>query len=326
LFVYLLRRIVNYVILTAVASSLAYVLASKSLDPGQKFEFKHPRPSQHSIDIYLNRLGMDPRKSLASRTWTWFTHALHGNLGLGVDNQPVAHKLWVRMGVSLELLLIGSILGILVGIVLGVLAAVRQYSAVDVGVSYASYVIFAMPTFVMGIIAMILATKLNSALGHHLINFAGQYSAQVKPGFWPHLEDRASHLTLPTIVLLLTSAASFSLYQRSTMLDVLGADYIRTARAKGRTRRSALIRHGVRVALIPMSVFFAYSFGLLVTGATFLEIVFGWHGMGELAIQAIQTNDVNAVAGSTLYVAVLILCSSTLSEILYAALDPRARR
>jgi peptide/nickel transport system permease protein len=110
------------------------------------------------------------------------------------------------------------------------------------------------------------------------------------------------------------------------MLDVLGADYIRTARSKGLTRRKALIRHGVRVALIPMSTFFAYSFGTLIAGATLLEIVFSWHGMGELAIKSIQNQDVNLVAGSTLFVAVLILCSSTLSEILYAALDPRVRR
>jgi peptide/nickel transport system permease protein len=110
------------------------------------------------------------------------------------------------------------------------------------------------------------------------------------------------------------------------MLDVLGADYIRTARAKGRTRNSALIRHGVRVALIPMSTFFAYSFGTLVTGSTLLEIIFSWHGMGEQAIQSIQQNDINGVAGATFFVAILILCSSTLSEVLYAALDPRVRR
>ncbi|WP_354002880.1 ABC transporter permease [Microbacterium elymi] len=127
-------------------------------------------------------------------------------------------------------------------------------------------------------------------------------------------------------MLAIAGAASYSRYQRNTMLDVLGADYIRTARSKGRTRGSALVRHGVRIALIPMSTFFAYSFGTLVAGSAMLEIVFSWHGMGEMTIQSIQQNDINSVAGSTLFVAILILCSSTLSEILYAALDPRVRR
>jgi len=323
---YIIRRVLNYLILTAVASCLAYILASETLNPALKFASKHPRPSQAVIDHYLDGMGLDPRKSILSRTLSWFGHIFKGDLGIGANNESITHELWSRMGVSLELLLIGSVIGIVLGVALGVWGAVKQYSFSDQTVGVLSYIIFAMPTFVMGILAMTAATELNRLIGHNLINFAGEYSASVNGGFWPHFEDRLSHLILPTIVLVLGSAASFSRYQRSTMLDVLGADYIRTARAKGRTRGSALLRHGVRVALIPMSTFFAYSFGLLVTGATYLEIVFGWHGMGELAITSILNNDVNAVAGSTLYVSVLILCSSLLSEVLYAALDPRARR
>jgi peptide/nickel transport system permease protein len=121
------------------------------------------------------------------------------------------------------------------------------------------------------------------------------------------------------------SAASYSRYQRSVMLDVLGADYIRTARSKGLERGPALFRHGVRIALIPMSTFFAYSFGTLVAGSAMLEIVFSWRGMGQFLLQAVNTNDVNAAAGSTLFVAILVLLSSTFSEIIYAALDPRVR-
>lgn len=324
--VHLVKRVANYVILTAVATCLAYVLASNTLNPAAKFEGKHPRPPQSSIDNYLDRLGANPHVPITERTWHWFTGVLHGDLGIGVNNQSVAHDMWIRMGVSLQLLLIGSILGILLGIALGVWGAVKQYSFSDTAISVASFVIFATPVFVLGILAMIIMTNINRAVGHNIINFAGQYTVHVEGGWWPHFVDRLKHLTLPTIVLVLTSAATYSRYQRSTMLDVLGADYIRTARAKGRRRTSALIRHGVRVALIPMSVFLAYSFGLLVTGATFLEKIFGWHGMGEFALNAVLNNDINQVAGSTLYVAVLVLFSSTLSEVLYAALDPRVRR
>ncbi|GAA3761542.1 ABC transporter permease [Microbacterium kribbense] len=324
--IYIVRRIINYLILTAVASSLAYMLASTGLNPVWQFENRHPRPPQSSIDQLLNNWGVNPHVPLIERTWTWFTNIFRGDLGLTVGNQPVLQQIGIRAGVSLQLLLVGAILGAILGVVLGVWGAVRQYKASDQIVTLASYVVFATPVFVMAILFMIVATYLNQALGFQLITFSGQYSASTPPDFWSQFGDRISHATLPTLVLAIAGAASYSRYQRSTMLDVLGADYIRTARSKGRTRGSALVRHGVRIALIPMSTFFAYSFGTLVAGSAMLEIVFSWHGMGELAIQSIQQNDINAVAGSTLFVAILILCSSTLSEILYAALDPRVRR
>ncbi|HWM33233.1 MAG TPA: ABC transporter permease [Pseudolysinimonas sp.] len=324
--VYLLRRVLNYSILTAVVSSLAYVLASLTLNPVHDLESRHPRPPQHVIDNKLDLLGANPDVPLIERTWTWFINIFHGDLGLTVSNHPVTDQLITRGGVSLQLLLVGSIIGAILGVILGVWGAVRQYRASDQVVTYASYLIFATPTFVMGILLMIAATQFNNAIGTQLITFSGQFSADAPTDFWGNLGDRLSHLLLPTIVLILGAAASYSRYQRNAMLDVLGADYIRTARAKGRTRSSALVRHGVRVALIPMSTFFAYSFGTLIAGATLLELVFSWHGMGEQAVQSIQTSDINSIAGATLFVSVLILCSSTLSEVLYAALDPRVRR
>jgi len=178
---------------------------------------------------------------------------------------------------------------------------------------------------VIGVLLMIAATLLNDAVGSQLISFTGEYSAGLTGTWWDLTVDRGVHLLLPTIALVLIGAASYSRYQRSVMLDVLSADYIRTARSKGRSRNSALVRHGVRVALIPMSTFFAYSFGTLVSGSIMLEIVFSFHGMGEFTLQAINQSDINAVAGSTLFLAVLVLFSSTLSEVLYAALDPRVR-
>lgn len=323
---YIIRRVFNYAILTAVASCLAYMLASIGLNPAAPYENRHPKPPQSSIDQMLNAWGVNPKVPLVQRTWTWFTNLFHGDMGLTISNQPVTQQLAVRAGVSLQLLLAGAILGAILGVVLGVWGAVRQYRASDQIVTVLSYIVFATPVFVMAILFMILATDFNNLIGQPLIVFSGQYSGDTPPGFWPMFTDRVSHALLPTLVLAIAGAASYSRYQRSTMLDVLGADYIRTARSKGRTRGSALVRHGVRIALIPMSTFFAYQFGTLVAGSAMLEIVFSWHGMGELTIQSVQQQDINSVAGSTLFFAVLILCSSTLSEIMYAALDPRVRR
>jgi peptide/nickel transport system permease protein len=109
------------------------------------------------------------------------------------------------------------------------------------------------------------------------------------------------------------------------MLDVLGSDFIRTAQAKGLRRRTALVKHGLRLALIPMATFFAYEFGLLLTGATFTEKIFGWHGMGEWFIDSVTKNDVNAVVAVTMFAAVLVLIAGMLADVAVAALDPRVR-
>ena len=103
--------------------------------------------------------------------------------------------------------------------------------------------------------------------------------------------DRARHIVLPTLTLALGAAASFSRYQRNAMLDVLGEDFIRTARAKGLTRRRALFKHGLRTALIPLATLFAYGVSGLVVGAVFVEKIFGWHGMGEWVVEGISSQD-----------------------------------
>jgi peptide/nickel transport system permease protein len=137
--------------------------------------------------------------------------------------------------------------------------------------------------------------------------------------------NRLSHLVLPSLVLAVGAIAFYGRYQRNAMLDVLGSDFLRTARAKGLRRSKALITHGLRTALIPMATFFAYQFALLFVGATFTEKIFGWHGMGEYFVDSVTKNDVNSVAAVTLFVAVLVLIAGFLADVAYALLDPRVR-
>ncbi|MDX6276389.1 MAG: glutathione transport system permease protein [Nocardioidaceae bacterium] len=323
--VYLVRRFINYAILSMLATVLAYVMACLALDPKARYLGRNPRPSDASINHILDRLGTNPNTPILSRTTHWFSQIIfHGNFGLEYNSNSVAHDMFVRSGVSLQLLLLGSILGAFFGVALGVWGAVRQYKASDQVVTYSSYLVLSTPVFVLGVLLMIVATRFNNAVGHQVIQFTGQYTPGLS-GRWNIIQDRVSHLFLPTLALSMFGAAEYSRYQRNAMLDVLSADYIRTARSKGRTRGAAMVRHGVRVALIPMSTYFAYSFGTLIAGSTFLEKIFSWHGMGEYALDAIVKNDINATAGSIFYVSVLVLISSTLAEVLYAALDPRVR-
>lgn len=323
---FITKRFINYAILTAIATMSAYALASVILTPQARYLGRNPQPSEQTINTILNGLGVNPHTPLIERMWNWVVRLFtQGSLGDTVGSQSVVSEMIARSGTSLRLLILGTIIAAVLGVAIGVWGAVRQYKLSDQVFSYASFTVLAMPAFVIGILLMIAATGLNNATGQQLINFTGEYTAGLEGGWWTHFWDRAVHLLLPTISLSIMGAAAYSRYQRSAMLDVLSADYIRTARAKGRTRGSALVRHGVRVALIPMSTYFAYSFATVLAGAAVTEMVFSWHGMGEFLIQAISLNDINAFTGAILFNAILVLIAGTLSDIVYAALDPRVR-
>ncbi|WP_394215637.1 ABC transporter permease [Brachybacterium vulturis] len=325
---YILRRFVNYLILTVVATVFAYIAASLFFFPRRRYLGVNPPIPEESIDGILSAYGINDKDPVLLRTWWWIQRVLFEplsqKLGQDLNGDWVVNEIFGRAGLSLRLLLLGALLAALLGVTLGVWGAVRQYKASDQIVSYSSFILISTPTFVGGVILMIVATNFNDLIGVQAIRFTGPYTPGID-GFFPQVWDGFVHLLLPTIALMLFGAAGYSRYQRSLMLDVLGSDFIRTARAKGATRNHALVKHGVRVALIPMSTYFAYSFGTLVAGSAFLEIIFSWDGMGKYGIVAVQTSDVNALAGTVCFTAVLLLLSSTLSEVLYAALDPRVR-
>lgn len=132
-------------------------------------------------------------------------------------------------------------------------------------------------------------------------------------------------MLLPTLVLALAQFAAFSRYQRNMMLDVLGSDFVRTARAKGLRRRTALLKHALRTAMIPTVTYFTFTFGVLMAGTTFIERIYNWNGMGSWVVESIRNNDVHAVAAASCFMAVCLMAASLLSDVLYVWLDPRAR-
>jgi peptide/nickel transport system permease protein len=209
--------------------------------------------------------------------------------------------------------------------VLGAWSAVRQYRLSDRVITVASLLLLSAPTFVVANVLILGSLRVNSLLGVQLFEYTGETSADAVGGAWNQLVDRVQHLVLPTFTLALGFAASYSRYQRNAMLDVLGQDFIRTARAKGLTRRQALFKHGLRTALIPMATLFAYGMSGVVTGAVFIEKIFGWHGMGEWAVQGIATQDTNIIAAVSVFTGAVVLLAGLLSDVIYAALDPRVR-
>ncbi|MFN8226983.1 MAG: ABC transporter permease [Mycobacterium sp.] len=319
---FLARRLLNYLVLLALASFLTFSLTSVSFTPLDSLLQRNPRPPQSVIDAKAAELDLD--QPIPLRYAHWAAGAIHGDFGTTVTGQPVADELGRRIGVSLRLLMIGSVLGATLGVLIGAWSAVRQYRLSDRLITAVSLLILSAPTFVIASLLILGANRVNSLLGVQLFSYIGETSPDVT-GVGAQLVDRLQHLVLPTTTLALGAIAGYSRYQRNAMLDVLGQDFIRTARAKGLTRRQALFKHGLRTALIPMATLFAYGVAGVVTGAVFVEKIFGWHGMGEWVVQGIATQDTNIIAAVTVFSGAVILLAGLLADVIYAALDPRVR-
>ncbi|WP_035848976.1 ABC transporter permease [Kitasatospora azatica] len=323
---YLAKRLAYYLLLLVVAVFLAYALSSAALNPRSYFEQKQPRPAAAAVDRQLTALGINDHTPVVVRFGHWAERVvLHGDLGQSIHDTSVNADFGRRIWVSLRLLVLGSLLGMLLGVIAGAWSAVRQYRISDRALTLTSFVLLSTPVFLLALFLKNGAIAVNQASGHQLINFTGYETPGLAGGLGAHLADWGVHLLLPTLSLALIGLATYSRYQRGTMLDVLGSDYLRTAEAKGLTRRRALVKHGLRTAVIPMSTLFAYNFLGVFTGATFTETIFGWHGMGEWFISAIRENDTNAVVAVNLFTAVTVLASGFLADTLHAALDPRVR-
>jgi peptide/nickel transport system permease protein len=320
---FLARRLLNYIVLLALASFMTFSLTSIAFKPLDSLLQRNPRPPQAAIDAKAAELDLD--KPIPLRYVQWASGAVRGDFGTTVTGQPVSDELGRRVGVSLRLVVLGSVLGTIIGVVVGAWGAIRQYRLSDRVITVLSLLVISTPTFVIANLLILAALRVNSILGVQLFEYTGETSPDAVGGAWNQFVDRLQHLVLPTFTLALTAIAGFSRYQRNAMLDVLGQDFIRTARAKGLTRRGALFKHGLRTALIPMATLFAYGVSGLVTGAVFTEKIFGWHGMGEWVVQGVATQDTNIIAAVTLFSGATILVGGLLSDVIYAALDPRVR-
>jgi peptide/nickel transport system permease protein len=320
---FLAHRFLNYLVLLALASFLIFCLTSMTFHPLDAFVQRHPKPPPEAIHAKAVQLNLD--RPVTIRYAKWISGAVRGNFGATVTGHPVSEELGRRVGVTLRLVLIGSVLGTVIGVVVGAWGAVRQYQLSDRVITVLSLVILSVPSFVLANLLILAGLRVNMLSGLRLFLYTGETSPLPPGPVWDQVVDRAQHIVLPTLTLALGSIASFSRYQRNAMLDVLSEDFIRTARAKGLTRRRALFKHGLRTALIPMATLFAYAVSGLVVGAVFVERIFGWHGMGEWVVQGISTQDTNVVAAITVFTGATVLFAGLLSDVFYALLDPRVR-
>ncbi|HEY5978943.1 MAG TPA: ABC transporter permease [Microlunatus sp.] len=323
--VYVARRLLNYTVLLFVAVSLTYFLAASQLDPRSLFLLRNPPLDPVAVEATLRAKNLSDQVPLLQRYWTWLTDiVLHWDWGespVGASvNEEVSRRIWV----SLRLITIGSLVGIVTGVFLGAWTATRQYRVSDRFVTFTSLLFLSIPSFVLASVLQVWATDINNASGLRIFEFVGETGATGNyPGAW--LFDRAQHLVLPTIVLIVLNAAFFSRIQRNLMLDSLGSDFVRTARAKGLRQSRAVMKHALRTALIPTGTYFAFSVATLFTGATFMEIIFSFHGMGEYTVTTIQRQDVNGAVAAAAFSGVCVLFGAILADIMVAVLDPRVR-
>jgi peptide/nickel transport system permease protein len=319
----LARRLANYVVLCLVATFLAFTLGSLSFSPLSQLQGRNPPPPPSVIEAKRAELRLG--EPIPTRFVAWMGGVVHGDFGKTISGQPITSELTSRIGVSLRLFTLGAVVGITAGVLVGAISAIRQYRPSDYAATLFSFAMISAPTFFIATLLKFGGLRLNEAAGATVLSYTGEFTPGLQGSWWSAVADRLSHLVLPTLAIALTQMAIYSRYQRNAMLDVLGSDFLRTAQAKGLTRRRALFKHGLRTALIPMATLFSFGFGLLITGSVFTERIFGWYGMGDWFVYGVEQNDTNIVATVTLFVAVVVLIAGWLSDVLYAALDPRIR-
>jgi peptide/nickel transport system permease protein len=327
MFFFTIRRILASVLVLVASSFLVFALCAASFDPLAQYFARNPRPPEAFFDQLREQLGLND--NFFVRYWHWLTGVLHGDFGTTVNGTPVADQLPGRLLVTGRMIIAAIVIAVLLAIIVGVIGAVRQYKPSDYTFTFLAYILIALPTFwFAALLKEFVAGGVNDLFGSQVLYTIGEET----PGLslyasgWELWSDRLGHLVLPTISLALLSFAAWSRFQRASMLDVLGSDYMRLARAKGLTYRRTVLKHGLRNALIPLTTVVALGIGTLFGGAVITETVFVWHGMGEYLLHnGIQENDINVVLGWLLVSAVFVVLFNLVADLLYAVLDPRIR-
>jgi glutathione transport system permease protein len=322
---YISRRIAAGIAILFVASFLMFILVSVSGNPLAQLQ-ANPHISPATIAAARAELHLD--QPVIERYFTWLTGVLHGDFGTGTTGQAVGPQIWPRFFVTLKMVLPAVILSVLVGVLIGVVSAIRQYSIVDHVSTGLAYFFYSTPVFVIALVLKdFLAVDFNKAAGRTVLYTIGENSPGTS-GAWSVLVNSLAHTVLPVLTLTLITYAAWSRYQRASMLDVLNADYIRLARAKGLSPRRVLYVHALRNALIPVTTVVALDFATVLGGAIVTEVVFGWEGMGRFLYEGLTgpvSPDVNVVQGWMLIAAAAVIFFNLVADLLYALLDPRIR-
>jgi len=261
-------------------------------------------------------------KPVLTQLWIYISGVATGNLGESFFfNQPVSKLITARVGPTILLVISAQIISIVLGVFLGVIAARKPNGVMSAFVSVFATIGYAVPVFWTGIMLIILFA---SAIP--IFPVEGMQSVKLRDA--PVLTqalDVAHHLVLPAFTLAIIYLAQYARLSRASMLEVLGSDYIRTARAKGSPERSVLFKHALRNAALPILTVAGLQFGNLISGALLVETVFNWPGMGRLAFESILRRDYPTIMGVLFFASAMVVVANILTDISYRWADPRLR-
>ncbi|MDQ3980949.1 MAG: ABC transporter permease [Actinomycetota bacterium] len=320
---FVLRRLAVSVPLLLATSLLVFGLVTVAGDPLADLRSQDD-VAPEVIEARRHALNLD--EPVVARYWTWLSGVVRGDFGLSLGGRDVRSLLWERLQVTLRMVLAATLLALLFGVALGVVGAVRQNSAFDRVSRVVMYLLLALPAFwVAGLLKSYLAIRLNRLFGHQVVFTVGEADPNLTGSLSERLANYGGHLLLPTIALVLGPIAVWSRYLRASMLEVLSADYLRAARAKGVPESAVVLRHALRNALVPLTTLVALHFGHLLAGAVIVERVFSWQGMGQMLISGVTTGDANVVMAWLLVTATSVIIFNLLADVAYSWLDPRVR-
>ncbi|TAM91116.1 MAG: ABC transporter permease [Jatrophihabitans sp.] len=271
-----------------------------------------------TIALIAHRLGLD--RPILDQYGSYLWRLLHGNLGYSyVNNESVTTIIKQDLPVTASVAIGGAVLWLIIGVVSGVVAATHPRSAADRTVTGFALFFYSMPTFLLGELCLLVLFYELHLAGVTFFPGSGYVPLTQDPYQW------FVHMILPWITIALVTAATYSRLTRGSMLDVLGEDYIRTARSKGLAERRVVYRHGLRSALTPVLTQFGIDLGTLLGGIIITETVFGLPGLGAQIYNAISRQDLPVIIGLVLLASAFIVAANILVDIGYAVLDPRVR-
>jgi peptide/nickel transport system permease protein len=319
---YAIRRLLYGVPVIALSSFLIFVFVSTTTDPLETVRL-NPRASKSSVDLVVKEHHLD--RPVIVRYGYWVRDVFTKSFGTTIlTSRPILPDIRRVLGNTVQLVLAAEVLTLFLAICVGVYSALRQYSLFDYGTTTLSFLALAIPTFWLGLIFQIVFT--NVFLHWHVRIFYTASLSSVDPGHGLHfVVDLVQHLVLPVLTLALVNIAGYSRFMRASMLEVINADYVRTARAKGLVERSVVIRHAFRNALIPLLTLVAIDFGTLLGGAVVTETIFGLDGMGLYFINAVNSGETYSIMAWLLIVATMVVVFNLIGDILLGVIDPRIR-
>ncbi len=309
---YVIRRLIQMIPVVFLAAALVFVIFR--LVPGDPVQFLlGANPNPEAVVALRRQFGLD--QPVVVQFVRWLGQAIQGNLGVSyINGQSVVSLTLEKLPATLELAILGMFFGSLIGIPAGLITALKQDTWIDMIARVFSLLGFCTPRYWLGILLVILFTLTFNWL---------------PPGGYVPLSKSVSgnlrYVALPALTMALPIAAEQMRFLRSSMLEVVRQDYVRTARAKGLRGRTVVIRHALKNALIPFLTIFGLQLGFSLGGSVIVEQIFAWPGIGWLTIQSITVRDYAVVQGVVMFSAVAFLGVNLLVDVGYAFLDPRIR-